>query len=243
MRRQAMGAQFTSFSSGRWSWSTGAELSHRDYRNIVDGSIPFRQRLAEGYGLKYVAKTDYEFLFIPENRFSSSAMFSLQAGSVGSGPSHTFEKLESGVRGNWYPKLAGDDYFTQAQIRAGKAFGQVPFDELNVLGLERDTDLLMRAHLGANKGVKGSAPIGRDYFLTNIETDKNIYQTALIRAALSPFLDVGKVTDPAPELGSKKWLFDTGMQLKIRVWGIGLLLTYGKDLRTGRNAIFFTAGK
>ena len=34
-----------------------------------------------------------------------------------------------------------------------------------MLGLERDNDLWMRSHLGARNGLKGSAPLGRRYYL------------------------------------------------------------------------------
>jgi hypothetical protein len=63
----------------------------------------------------------------------------------------------------------------QQEVRAGKTFGQLPFDELLMLGLERDNDLPMRAHIGTRDGLKGSAPMGRDYFLSNWEMDKNLY--------------------------------------------------------------------
>jgi hypothetical protein len=63
----------------------------------------------------------------------------------------------------------------------------------------------------------------------------------LIGIRVSPFLDTGKITDSNPALGSKKWLFDTGLQVKFRVLVVGLTFTYGKDLRSGANAFYFTA--
>jgi hypothetical protein len=110
-----------------------------------------------------------------------------------------------------------------------------------MLGLERDTPLRMRAHRGTRDGRKGSAPLGRNYFLANVESDKNVYERGLVNITLGPFLDVGKVTDPVADLGSRQWLFDTGMQAKFRVWGIGFVMIYGKDLRSGQNAFFLTA--
>ena len=61
--------------------------------------------------------------------------------------------------------------------------------------------------------------------------------------ALSPFLDVGKVTDPVADLGSRRWLYDIGMQAKFRIWGFGFAAIYGKDLRTGHNGYFLTTGR
>jgi hypothetical protein len=101
----------------------------------------------------------------------------------------------------------------------------------------------MRAHVGTRDGRKGSAPLGRNYFLSNTEIDKNIYSNGLITLKLSPFLDSGKITDPTGTLGSPKWLWDTGAQAKVRVLGVGMTFVYGKDLRTGNNAFYFTAGR
>ena len=55
---------------------------------------------------------------------------------------------------------------------------------------------------------------------------------------LGPFADIGKIADPGAELGSHQWLFDTGAQAKLRVFGSGLVFSYGKDLRTGNNAFY-----
>jgi hypothetical protein len=62
----------------------------------------------------------------------------------------------------------------------------------------------------------------------------------LITLKLSPFLDSGKVTDPGGALGAQNWLWDTGLQAKVRVLGVALVFVYGKDLRTGNNAFYFT---
>jgi hypothetical protein len=160
---------------------------------------------------------------------------------VWSTPAESFFKIQGSLQGHWFPHSQGDDYELDEKVRAGKTFGQVPFDELFMLGLERDNDLPMRAHIGTRDGRKGSAPLGRNYFLSNWEFNKNVYDNGLLGIRLSPFLDTGKITDPITALGSKKWLFDTGLQLKFRVLVVGLTFTYGKDLRSGANAFYFTA--
>ncbi len=66
---------------------------------------------------------------------------------------------------HWLPTARGDDYETLVRVRAGKTFGDLPFDELFMLGLERDNDLWLRGHIGTRDGRKGSAPLGKDYFL------------------------------------------------------------------------------
>jgi hypothetical protein len=171
----------------------------------------------------------------------TTAGLAAESAGVWSNPAHGFEKVQGSLVARWLPRMAGDDYAVQEQIRAGKTLGQVPFDELFMLGLERDNDLWMRAHLGTRDGRKGSAPLGRNYILSNWEIDKNVYQNGLFGMKVGPFLDTGKISDPLPGLGSKKWLWDTGMEAKFTVLGVGLTFAYGKDLRSGNNAFYFMA--
>ena len=241
LRRDAVEGEVTSFSSGRWNWSTGAEFSHRDYRNVFAGSALPQDVLLAGYQLKHFARLNYELWRIPERRFAGRASLSSQTGTIWSVPAHSFEKLQAGVAAHWFPQMTGDDYATQWQTGLGRTFGQVPFDELFMLGLERDNGLWMRAHVGTRHGRKGSAPLGRNYFLMNWSIDKNIFDNGFLNIKLSPFLDAGKSTDPIPELGSREWLWDVGLQAKFRVLGVGFMFVYGKDLRSGKNA-FYVAG-
>ena len=79
--------------------------------------------------------------------------------------------------------------------------------------------------------------MGRKYFLSNWEIDKNIYGNGLLSLKLGPFLDVGRM-DTSPGLGSGKWFWDTGVQAKVRVLGLGFVFVFGKDLRTGKNTFY-----
>ena len=90
----------------------------------------------------------------------------------------------------------------------------------------------------AHDGRKGSAPLGRNYFLVTWETDKNLYGNGIVKLKIGPFLDTGKMTDPSATLGARQWLWDTGAQVKLRVFGTGVVLSYGKDLRSGNNAFY-----
>ena len=168
--------------------------------------------LAAGYQLKQQAQLTSTLWRVPEHRFTVSAQAASDAARLWSHPQQSFEKLTGSLGWHWFPQLKGDDYETSQQLRAGKTFGQVPFDELFILGLERDNDLPLRAHIGTRDGRKGSAPLGRDYFLENWELNKNIYGNGIVKLQLGPFFDIGKITDPERQLGSHKWLFDTGAQ-------------------------------
>ncbi len=243
LRTYALNGEIASLSSGRWGWLAGGKLSYRDYRNVLAGSGLPPEVLLPGYKLEQFGQLNYQWLRMPERRFESRASFTSETATIWSNPAHTSEKLEGSITSRWYPQIAGDDYALRAQVRSGKTFGIVPFDELFMLGLERDNDLWMRAHIGTRDGQKGSAPLGRSYFLFNSEIDKNLYKNGFLSLKLSPFLDVGRITDPLPGLGSRGWLTDTGVQAKVSVLGVGVAFIYGRDLRFGNNAFYATASQ
>jgi tetratricopeptide (TPR) repeat protein len=243
LRRESVNAEIMRLVGARFSWLAGLEVSHRDFRNVLPGTALTPALLAEGYQLKQKAQLTYELWRVPERRLTVSTGASSEAGRVWSQPGESFEELQGSLTAHWFPQAKGEDYETQWGLRAGKTFGDVPFDELFMLGVERDNDLWLRAHVGTRDGVKGSAPLGRNYFLSNGEIDKNTYSNGYFTVRLGPFFDTGKITDPSSVLGTQKWLFDTGAQAKLRVLGVGVILLYGKDLRTGNNAFYATVGR
>ena len=236
LRREAIAAQFASVVSGRWNWSAGGELSHRDFRSVFQGVALTDNLLARGYQLKQLAQAGAEIWDSPEKRITLKGSMSSEAGRIWSQPGHAFIKLQPALKFHWFPLSQGDDYEIQHQIRAGKTVGDVPFDELFMLGLDPDSDLWMRGHIATRDGRKGSGPLGRNYFLSNWEADKNVYRKGLFNLKLGPFVDTGKVTDSLAGLGSHKWLWDAGAQVKVHMLGFGVVLSYGKDLRAGNDA-------
>jgi tetratricopeptide (TPR) repeat protein len=246
LRDEKVSFDLVSHASGRFGWMVGAEVSHRNYRSVEAGVAsaggPYLtpQMLSAGYALKQQAQVTSTLWRVPERRFTLDGEATSDAGRLWSQPAEGFEKLTGSLGWHWFPQLKGDDYETSQQFCAGRTFGQVPFDELFILGLERDNDLPLRAHIGTRDGRKGSAPLGRDYLLENWETNKNIYGNGIFKVQLGPFFDFGKISDPGTALGSREWLFDTGAQAKLRVLGVGLVFSYGKDLRTGNNAFYLS---
>ncbi len=244
LRREAVSAGIASVESGRWGWSTGFEVSHRDFRSVVPGSVLTPALLSQGPQLKHLAEFNYELFRVPESRFVGTTGASSQIGRIWSQPGHAFVKLQGWVAADWLPQSSGDDYEMQERVRVGRTFGEAPFDELFMLGLvEQDNDLWLRAHIGTRDGRKGSAPLGGTYALSNWEIDKNLYTTGFLTLKLGPFLDTGKISDSSSGLGSQKWLWDTGVQAKVRALGVGLVFSYGKDLRSGNNAFYATVGR
>src|SRR6266508_4542279 len=241
LRKQAFAASATSFVNGRWDWSTGFEFSHRNFRDVAAGGVLTPQLLSQGFQLKHLGQLNYKLLDAPERRFTVAGSASTQLGRIWSQQLRVFAKLKGSMEAQWFPQSAGDDYEMRGKISAGQTLGESPFDELFILGVERDNDLWMRAHVGTRNGRKGGAPMGRDYLLSNWELDKKVYDNGLMRFKLGPFLYRGKITDSSNErggLGSQTWLWDLGAQAKVQALGVGIVFSYGKDLRSGNNAFY-----
>ncbi len=148
----------------RFAWTAGAELSHRNFRSVVPGSgsgtVLTPQMLATGYELKQQVQISSSVWRVPERRFAVNAAAASDAARLWSQPQQSFEKLTGSLGWHWFPQVKGNDYETSQQLRAGHTFGQVPIDELFILGLERDNDLPLRAHIGTRDGRKGSRSAG-----------------------------------------------------------------------------------
>jgi len=155
-----------------------------------------------------------------------------------------YGRLQGSLAATWFPEARGEDYEVQVKLRGGRSFGKVPFDELLMLGFDRDNDLWLRGHPGLHNGQKGDAPLGRNYILTNWELDKVLYNGALFTLKAGPILDSGDIYDPSGYFGSPKWLWDTGIQAKVRLLSsFEFVLGYGKDLRSGKNSFFTTVSR
>jgi tetratricopeptide (TPR) repeat protein len=240
LRREAVSAGYTRIPGWRWQWSAAAEFSHRDFRSVLPGPALSPEFLTAGDQLKESLQFDSTLWNNPDHRISLTGTALSETGRIWSSPPHTFEKLQGFAILRWFPRLSGDDYELQQRVSSGKTFGDVPFDELWMLGIGGDNNLWMRAHIATRDGMKGSAPLGRAYFLSNTALDKNLHDFGLFRLKAGPLLDTGKITDPLPGLGSHKWLWDTGGQVKVIAFGFGVALSYGKDLRSGNNAFYIS---
>src|SRR5712664_232818 len=242
MRRAAAGVEAHSVVNGRWSWSAGAEIANRNFRNLNGHASPAERSFFSGAtsvaGWLSVERT---LVRVPERRFMLDSTAEAKAGrefADGLGP---FATLRGSLRAHWFPRAQGDDYEMQTQIRAGATAGKATLDELFELGVERDNDLWLRGHAGTLDGRKGAAPLGRRFFLANWEMDKNIYQNGFFTLKLGPFLDSGAVADSSSLFGSRRWLCDSGIQSKVQVFGrVTVLLSYGRDLRSGKGVFYGT---
>lgn len=238
LKREAASATITSIHSGRWQWSTGGELSHRTYGHVVSGTALTTDLVSPGFELKHLADLKTNLLDVPEHRLTLSASTSSELARLWSSPARVFEKLQGGATLHWIPPAEGDRYEFSQRIRGGGIAGTAPVDEFWMIGVERDTDLWLRGHIGTRDGRKGSSPMAGRFFLSNSDFYRSLWSNGLISIKAGPLLDVARVEAPTPGLATRQWLFDAGAEIKLTVLGTGVVLTYGRDLRTGNNAFY-----
>jgi hypothetical protein len=109
-----------------------------------------------------------------------------------------------------------------------------------ILGVERDNDLWLRGLIGTRNGRKGSAPVGTSYVLSNSDVYRRLYSNGLFSIKAGPWLDIGKANAPTAGLAPRQWLFSAGVEARLTVFGAGVVLTYGRDLRSGTNGFYAT---
>ena len=241
MERLAAGAQLRFIETGRWQWSMGAEYTDRRYRTLIGIPAQASPFFTGGSSLALLSTVNRSLIRFPERRFTIDGGATGEVGTFFQKPLGRYARLQSSLLANWFPQAEGEDFHLQAQLRAGATFGQVPLDDLFVLGFDRDTDLWMRGYPALYHGQKGNAPLGRDYFLSNWDFDKIAYINPLFTAAVGPFLDSGDAYDPSGYFGSRQWMWDSGLQTKIRVLGRAeIVLGWAITLRSAHGSFFAT---
>jgi tetratricopeptide (TPR) repeat protein len=241
LKREVAGGTVTSLHSARFGWTSGAELSHRTYSNVVDGSALNAELVAPGYELKHLASLHANLLHVPEHRFTLDATAGSEFARLWSSPPRLFEKLQGGATVHWLPQAEGETYEFMQRVRGGGIAGTAPVDEMWMIGVERDNDLWLRGHIGTRDGRKGSSPIADRYLLSNTDFYRSLWGNGLISVKAGPWLDVARASAPTSGLAVRQWLVDTGVEVKLSVLGTGVVLTYGRDLRTGNNAFYGSA--
>ena len=238
LKRAIASATLTSIQSGRFQWTSGAELSDRTYTNVTTGSALNRELVVGGWGIKHLASAGWRPVDVPEHRFVIETSAASQFSRLWSNPARLFEKAQGGIVLRWQPQAEGDRYELMQRARGGGIAGSAPLDELWMIGVERDNDLWLRGHVGTRGGRKGSAPMGDRFFLSNTDLYRSIWNNGLISVKAGPLLDIARVTAPMAGLASRQWLVDVGAEVKLSVLGTGVVLTYGRDLRNGKNAFY-----
>ena len=238
------GAKIRFIENGLWQWNAGVEYSYRTFRNLSAVPAQAGPFFTNGSAIALRSGIERSLVRFPERRFTLDADAAGELGTFFANPLGKYGRIEGSLSANWFPEASGDDYQMKADLKGGRTFGNVPFDELFMVGFDRDNDLWLRGHPGLRNGKKGNAPLGRNFLLVNWEMDKIVYKSAFFTVKAGPFLDSGKISDPSGSFGSPKWLWDTGMQAKIRVLGsVEFVIGYGKDLRSGNNSFFTSVSR
>lgn len=238
LKRELASATLTSIRSGNLQWTSGAELSHRTYTHVSSGTALNAELLSSGWEIKHLASLNSRLVDVPEHRFTIAGTASSELSRLWQGRSRTFEKAQGGATLRWMPQAEGDRWEISQRVRGGGIAGSAPFDELWMVGVERDNDQWLRGHVGTRGGKKGSAPMADRYFLSNTDLYRSVWGNGLVSIKAGPLLDVARASAPTPELAPRQWLFDLGAEVKLSVLGTGVVLTYGRDLRNGENAFY-----
>jgi hypothetical protein len=235
LQKMEAGAALEYGVSGRLIWTNGVFFSTRRY--ALPPPDARLDMFAAGPAAKIESGLLYDALRIPERRLFVQVGANVQGGP---GPSGAFSKFQASAALRWNPSARLN---FRSEWGAGKAIGAVPFDEMFLLGMDRDSDLWLRGHVVATDGRKGSGPISRAYVLNRNEISRTVLRTPFLRCDVGPFLDVGRVSE-AWRSGFRGWLVDTGLQSKFRFPG-GLVFTLisGFDTRTGSSVIYTAVGR
>jgi hypothetical protein len=236
LRRAAANIDFSRNLTERLRWTTGGGVVGRQFRES-----PSDATFSSGWSLHIDNRFDYLLWTWPDYRFRIDSWGLLRAGRILTAFPSRLAAFEGGARATWHPGAKGDTYTMTSEFRSGAAYGNVPLDELFILGMERDNDLWLRGRAGTRDGRKGSAPMGTRYVLQRNDLMRRLFRIPLVRIEAGPFFDTGWMSDPSGRFGSRRWLYDTGVQATIRTIGnVRFLAVYGRSLREGRG-VFYTA--
>lgn len=221
MKRLELSGSADAILSDAWTWTNGAALTHRSFTSSYTG----------GNTILYSSGLHHSLLRVPEKRLTIDTAVSAGIGKFFVQSSDRFVQTQGDVSVRWSD--------TNVRLRGGKSFGELPFDELFVLGVDRDSDLRLRGHPATTpSGQKGAAPVARNYVLMNYDFTRPVFEKSLFGVSVGPFLDAARVSSEVP------WLVDSGLQVKISVMAaFTFYVSAGWDVRGGSHAIFVDSAR
>jgi tetratricopeptide (TPR) repeat protein len=241
LERIQIGAEIRNVPSGTWSWSNTAIYSYRRYRSLVAIPVAAARFFENGSALHDEIALSRSLYRLPERRLTIDGGTSLRFGTHFNSSLGADSRLRGFLSLHWLPRPTGDDIEVEALAQAGHTFGDVSFDELSVLGFDRDNDLWLRGHDNAYRGQKGNAPFGRNYLLFNFDYMTKIFRNRFVFLRAGPILDSGRITDPSGIFGARQWLWDAGVEVRVRVLGtVEFTVGYGHGLVDNTNNWYTT---
>jgi len=219
LRRTEFGGSADAVLSDTWTWQNGVALTRRSF------TTAFTTAFEGGTALSYITTLRHVLLRIPERQFTIDSALSAQAGKLFAQSSGRFLKTEGNIGLRW------KDFSTR--LRSGKTFGGAPFDELFVLGVDRESDLRLRGHPATISGRKGAAPVVPGYVLLNNDFEKTVVGKSVVKLSAGPFVDTARVSSQSA------WLIDSGIQVKLSILSaFTFTASAGWNIHGGSHAIF-----
>lgn len=233
LQKVEAGVGVSSVVNGALQWSGETAINVRSYRGEATDSV----RTPDATGVRSDLRFRWTPLRLPARRITFSTDSRVGLGSVRGDNGGTYGRFESAAQLRWD---SDNNWSARTRLSAGVLSGTAPFDELYILGVERDNPLEFRGIRGARDGQKGSAPVGDRFWLASSDVTRRLARISFLDLHAGPFFDAGTVSDRRSEFGSQRMQLAAGVQLELRVLGIfGVKLLYGRDLRTG-NDLFFS---
>jgi hypothetical protein len=218
MRKLDVAAEIRSIPNGRWNWTSGAAISSRRFSNSLSG----------GLALKYIGSATRILLKEPDRQFKLDSSVTFEAGKLFAVNRPRFGKIAGRLSASWRQ--------VTSEIRLGRGFGQLPFDEQFVVGLDRDSDLRLRAHSATVDGRKNASNAGRAFVTANTDFQQKVIDTGWLRLTAGPFWDTSKFAL------SSHWIADSGVEVRGTLLGTWTVhISYGKSLSDARNAFFISS--
>jgi tetratricopeptide (TPR) repeat protein len=216
MKKIQAGAELRAVPSGRWQWASGASVSTRHFSNDLPGGVE----------LKYSGSVTRTLVRQPDRQIQVDSTMGVEAGKLWRpAPDFRFAAVTNTTSVRWRS--------LSSKIRLGTTMGDLPFDERFLIGLDRDSDLWMRAHPATVEGRKNAFNTSRKFVLTNSDFQKTIWNSGWFQVGTGPFLDTSKSSI------SSNWIVDTGIEVRVRVLGaVGLNFSYGKSLTDTHQTLF-----
>jgi predicted double-glycine peptidase len=220
MRKIEASAEFYAVPSGRWTWKSGATVSNRR----------FSDSQMSGLGLKYVGSATRTLMKDLDRQVRLDSSLVVEAGKLFLAGTPRFGKVHSDLFLHWRGLTSG--------IRMGRTFGQLPFDEQFVLGVEHDSDLWVRGHSATVDGRKNAASVSRKFVVTNLDFQTKVFDTGWFGLNAGPFLDTAK----APAFS--RWVIDGGLQVRFNILHtVEFAMSLGRSFRDGQHAFFLSGSK
>jgi tetratricopeptide (TPR) repeat protein len=237
MNTREAGAEFQTILGSRTRMHNTVILSYRRFEKNPGGNSAWQSLFRKGTGLTYEMGVSQSWS-APERRLDLTWDAESRLGKILASPDSRFVRFTGTLQWSWLPQAGSHDYRLSGRISAGLTVGDVPFDQLFSLGMERDNDLYARGHNGTQDGKKGTGPLGRSYVLASWQLDKSVHESGFWKLSLGPFFDTGKTYDKAAFFGSD-WIWDTGVESKLTILGrFTFSVSYGRNLRGGKTALF-----